>query len=360
MKKIFLLFFILLFTGKLFAAGINEIVFFGDSLSDDGNLYNLLKVIPRSPPYYQGRFSNGPTWAELLGKHYQDQYTLPYNVYAYGGATVLDQEPNDRFYTPMNLKGELDQFFENTHSSDKSTKLYVIWIGANDYLMDEQTDPETLTTQVVAQISKGITDLMNHGAKYFMIMNLPDLSIPPYATTNHLEERLHLLSAMHNSKLAKVTENFQQANPNAKFISIDIYGILNDLLKDPQKFNKKYSANLTVLTRACWQGTVSLKQPALSAEASLRNDLQKTIDQLNPALTGQYNTQALAERLLKSPQLREAYLTGRMAEDDLKPCQHPEQYVFWDFLHPSAILHELLSKMISETLDKEAKDLFTH
>src|SRR4051812_23986271 len=41
---------------------------FGDSLSDNGNLYALTsRTQPASPPYYQGRFSNGPTFVELLG-----------------------------------------------------------------------------------------------------------------------------------------------------------------------------------------------------------------------------------------------------------------------------------------------------
>ena len=45
-----------------------RLVVFGDSLSDNGNLYAATGGgTPTSPPYYQGRFSNGPVFTELLG-----------------------------------------------------------------------------------------------------------------------------------------------------------------------------------------------------------------------------------------------------------------------------------------------------
>ncbi len=48
---------------------IDHIVVFGDSLSDDGNLHaTMAKLGVDMPayPYWQGRFSSGPTWAEDL------------------------------------------------------------------------------------------------------------------------------------------------------------------------------------------------------------------------------------------------------------------------------------------------------
>jgi len=48
------------------AQSYNRLVVFGDSLSDNGNLY-AVSGQPVSPPYFQGRFSNGPVFTELLG-----------------------------------------------------------------------------------------------------------------------------------------------------------------------------------------------------------------------------------------------------------------------------------------------------
>ena len=58
------------------AAAPDRLFFIGDSLTDYGNLYGatrflngqnpLVPVLPPSPPYFAGRYSNGPTYAESL------------------------------------------------------------------------------------------------------------------------------------------------------------------------------------------------------------------------------------------------------------------------------------------------------
>lgn len=71
------------------ASSPGSVVVFGDSLSDNGNGTYLLtnRTWPEDPAYFNGRFSNGPTWCEYLanslGKGIQDD--------AFGGAT-LDNE----------------------------------------------------------------------------------------------------------------------------------------------------------------------------------------------------------------------------------------------------------------------------
>ena len=59
-----------------------SIVIFGDSYSDNGNVYKLSnRAWPLSPPYYRGRYCNGLNWV--------DQLKVPgVSCYAYGGATT--------------------------------------------------------------------------------------------------------------------------------------------------------------------------------------------------------------------------------------------------------------------------------
>ncbi|HSW71129.1 MAG TPA: SGNH/GDSL hydrolase family protein [Gammaproteobacteria bacterium] len=355
MKKIFLFVFLWFLSGSLFAA-IDEMVFFGDSLTDNGNLYRILKFIPRSPPYYEGRFSNGPTWAETVAQHYEKTFDLPYTIYAYGGATALAQAPTagDQFFTPITLQGEIYEFYLASLFSDKSNKLYVIWIGANDYLMDKETDVDTLTSQVVDQISEGVFSLIGKGARYFLILNLPDLGSPPYAEINDLKDRLHSLSEMHNEKLAKAIEGFNNLNSNIKVLSLDAYGIFNDLLVNTKKYNEKYKVNLTVLNKACWQGGLTFNNRATSSLLYLKTDLQ------NKLLANQVNdSAALTNQVIASPGLKEAYLKGRMRELGLNPCSNPDQYVFWDLIHPTEVVHQILSAITIENIDSHAKDLFS-
>ena len=63
---------------------------FGDSLSDTGN--DLIAFGSPQPPYYQGRFSNGPNWiddlAAKLGVPDPQPSLAGGTNYAYGGATA--------------------------------------------------------------------------------------------------------------------------------------------------------------------------------------------------------------------------------------------------------------------------------
>src|SRR6266536_3488274 len=86
----------------LAAAGpFREVLVFGDSLSDTGNVLAvtepvLAEAIPISPPYFQGRFSNGPVWVDILAERL-DLPLRPFlqggTNFAFGGAQIgLDRQ----------------------------------------------------------------------------------------------------------------------------------------------------------------------------------------------------------------------------------------------------------------------------
>jgi len=67
LRRLVLAAFAFVLSGSAVPAGrINQIVVFGDSLSDSGNLFAATMGTTPPPPYYQGRFSNGPVWVEDL------------------------------------------------------------------------------------------------------------------------------------------------------------------------------------------------------------------------------------------------------------------------------------------------------
>lgn len=47
-------------------ATIKHLAVFGDSVSDNGNVYKLTDKQWPPAKYYKGRFSNGPVWAERV------------------------------------------------------------------------------------------------------------------------------------------------------------------------------------------------------------------------------------------------------------------------------------------------------
>ncbi len=67
------------------AGAYSNVFVYGDSLSDLGNIYAVTGgTIPQSPPYYMGRFSNGPLAAEYLA----NTLHTPLTSFAWGGATT--------------------------------------------------------------------------------------------------------------------------------------------------------------------------------------------------------------------------------------------------------------------------------
>ncbi|HSW71109.1 MAG TPA: SGNH/GDSL hydrolase family protein [Gammaproteobacteria bacterium] len=324
MKKIVFFIFALLLSNTLLAAQLDKIVFFGDSLSDNGNLYNLFGFVPRSPPYYNGRFSNGPIWAELVGNHYQQFNHIPYKIYAYGGTTTYTHSGGGSIFS-YTLSDQLSDYYGHvTPVDDKSKNLHVIWIGANDYLWEAgAADENMITSQVVDTIIQTMNDLKSHGARYYLILNLPDLAESPYARQNNVVKELHTLSVLHNEKLARALSDFAAQNPGFKVISLDVHQLFDDLIAHPEKYNQKYQTSLRNVDQACWQGGITLQRRPLS----------------------------------NSPALLIADQVGRIKAHGLAPCDQANQYVFWDQMHPSETIHQILSRIAVEALESQAKDI---
>jgi phospholipase/lecithinase/hemolysin len=176
-----LLFWTIGFAPLNYAVQVDKIIAFGDSLSDNGNIYALtyaahqvtsyMPIIPMGPPYYEGRFTNGPVWVELLAKSLQ----VPLIDYAYGGAWV-ESAWDSKQVVPFDLGMQVN-FYLVAHAADfhKDKHLFAIWIGANDYVQGrEQVD--YATTNAIAAIQKQLEWLIYYGGKNFLLINVPDLS----------------------------------------------------------------------------------------------------------------------------------------------------------------------------------------
>jgi len=130
------------------AAKITKIVAFGDSLSDTGNAYKLTNgnngpAVP-PPPYWNGRFSNGPVYIELIAQ----KHSLTLDNHAIGGATTDDSllqgylgGPTSYMLRnngqPINVPGVAKQIStylaNNAHEVQNSANvLYTILVGGND------------------------------------------------------------------------------------------------------------------------------------------------------------------------------------------------------------------------------------
>lgn len=200
---------------------------FGDSLSDTGNAYKADGgIIPQSPPYYKGHFSNGPIWVEDLAEQLNLNADSVFD-YAYGGAK------SHGGLIPT-LSVQIAEY-ASLHPTADPFALYTIWIGSNDFLEDVN-DAEQATSSAVDTIAQGITTLAQQGAKSFLIPNLPNLGLTPKAIStdedngNHLfSERLNDLSSLFNQKLA-VKLSTLSSELNITIIPFDTYATLEEVI----------------------------------------------------------------------------------------------------------------------------------
>lgn len=315
-----------------YAATIDKIITFGDSLSDNGNLYGLMTtlhatvplipVLPKDPPYYRGRFSNGPVWVEQLAQFMH----VPLMDYAYGGSwveSVMDSEE----VIPFSLGTQVN-FYLVANAADvaKEQHLYVLWSGGNDYIKG-RSDAEYATTNTVSVLRDQLEWLIYYGAKKFLIVNVPDLSVVPEVISQgpDFTAAVGKLSNMHDQKLAAMVAKERQDHPDVKFVEIDIRQYYDDVVKNPGKYH------LTNIHDACYGDGYTFLQPpnnVISAAKTAKIDI------------------------LTNPSLRVAYLTAIAAAMGQKPCDSPDEYLFWDKIHPTRVVHIIFAQLILSVLNE--------
>lgn len=324
---------------------INHLVFFGDSLTDNGNLYHYdFSLLPKSPPYYDGRFSNGYTWADNLTLDFYHLHYIAGENYAVGGATTILHNPFNGFL-PYDMAEEIDTYlFQHLFTSKKNT-LFLLWIGGNDYLPGN-TDVNGITDQVVQETMKDIDKLANAGGENFIVLNLPDLGKTPAALENNKVDNLHQLTLEHNKKLNIALHDYQTSHPNIHLITNDIYELFDNLITHPETYNTRYGIHLQNFSTACWQGGYALTRSAAPQQMVMQELSWENTSLKSPLTPTALN--AFAAQVTRSPALSEALQTQNLYMSGAMPCQAADQYVFWDHIHPTATMHYLLAQVVEE------------
>lgn len=225
---------------------INELYIFGDSLSDTGNVFKATNgVYPPSPPYFQGRYSNGPVWVEYLGSQLGLTNAKSSN-FAFGGATTISSSLNG-------VPGTLAQVYTYTKSHQKlnPNALYVIWAGANDYLFGAEQPGVA-----IANLSNAMKSLSSAGAKKILVANLPDLGKLPATYNTAYSPALSSLTNLHNLELTKTIDLFHQKSGNStQIIQLDVNTLYQQAMDKPEKFG------LTNVTKACVYNLANCDNP---------------------------------------------------------------------------------------------------
>jgi phospholipase/lecithinase/hemolysin len=243
-----LFFCISLGSGQVWATSFSSLYVFGDSLSDIGSspsavlsVYTLLlgNCDPNypCPPYYNGRFSNGPVTAEYVAND-----LLPgggnssnFHDYAVGGSTTGIGNVGDggsaTSLGTLGLPGMAEQvqlYLSGVTGSGDSNSLYMVWGGGND--IDNGGSPTTAAKNIATYVDELALD----GAKYIVVPNLPNLGLTPEAQALGSTAAAALTQATltFNQSLASQLSVLSSEFPKTDIVDFNTYSWFSNLIQN--------------------------------------------------------------------------------------------------------------------------------
>lgn len=302
-------------------AGFDYTYILGDSLSDQRNLFiateSLIGVgIPRADHYWQGRFSNGKNYVDVLSERMgivTNASLLGGNNFADGGArtdyNIVEADSTKPF--PVNLLGQGGALPENafpwTLDSQRAAftargvydpdGLYIVFAGANDLsdlitmvaihskypLLFPDPQPALVMGKVLQSINNTIAAFVTAGARNIMVPNVPNLGVIPAVTSNGpaFAGLAAAMTAQYNAALNTMLSGWE-ATGLVNIIPFNTYSLLTNLVNNPAAYG------FSNATTPCYTGFVGPTQPG-------------------------------------------------------SECAAPGSYVFWDIEHPTTAAHGLLA-----------------
>ncbi len=238
---------LIVFAGLLYLAGpvaADEdcrVYVFDDSLSDVGekspySLYQLSGLFePPSPPYAEGRYSDGRVWAQYFKRFVCREGELI--SYATGGAFTDFRNVNVPFAPDAGgLVIQLDHV-DDDNVVFTEDDVILLWAGANDYIFDTLAGSPPDPSDIVGNIANAIKRLAARGATRFVVPNMPALGRTPLAasdTSGALATALNRMSDFHNLILAGVIADLKGESLDVRLV--DVAALFDAILTDPGDF----------------------------------------------------------------------------------------------------------------------------
>lgn len=216
-------------------AAVSNLLVFGDSLSDVGNIALATGGAVPGPAYFNGRFSNGPIWVDQLASNLGVPVTTPSfvpggNNFALGGSRVND---------PAIFQGQavpsfaaVTQGFLTATPSVSADTLVTIWIGSNDFLNAAETTPNPVA--MANTVASFMQQMVSKGARQFALFNLAPIGNTPAIAAGgpFVTAAINAGVQQYNTLLAGVAANID-ALPAVQVNYIDTYSLFQNLISNP-------------------------------------------------------------------------------------------------------------------------------
>ena len=239
--------------GAAWAAPFTADYVFGDSLSDRGNLADILGSHLPSPPTFHDSFTNGPVavqvMAQLMGltedpslfpTGFADTHGLGYasgTNYAVAGATAgnvpVPGGAASEGVPGANLTGQVGAYLAKSGGAADPNALYTVFIGGNDVRTAAHQGSTAFVTQGVSTELAQINTLIGAGAKNLLVVNVPDVGLIPEFTTFSPAGQAATAtqdSLAYNAALAAGVAGITTANSGDNIKLFDLFSANNALI----------------------------------------------------------------------------------------------------------------------------------
>ncbi|EGG07961.1 uncharacterized protein MELLADRAFT_85285 [Melampsora larici-populina 98AG31] len=337
------------------------VVIFGASDCDDAHprpqKYNNTL---RGRPYFNGRFTNGPVFGEYLKKGILTGKNITLLNYAYGDATVSNTlvnvaAPDTASQTHSYINDVTQHRVHREGVNGQGRVLHIFWIGIND----------------VVQIWQ---DVITNGT----FSNLDSLTTNPYIadrSEKHFTIARHRINAEVAALMSQVSmiRKNQEVNkipgdlliltlpplemlPNLFYHSRELasnFTLRDANLASSAKIYQRFIGELT----AKYNRTKIKKSFPKGIAAGIESLLSDARPQVNeafvlsgrPTFTRTFDTVGLWHYVHANPTEFnfENVIDACWNSTTGGICNHPDQYQYWDTLHPTTAMHRFLAQDIA-------------
>ena len=285
------------------AQAFHSVVVFGDSLTDSGNIAQTSGL----PPGTSFITNPDPVWAEIVAEAFGTSATNSLaggTNYSWGGACV-DPDVTCENSVPTTQQ-QINQHLSGA-SADPDT-LYMIWGGANDISAvagENQSDAQGAfdgTVKAAEAYVDQIRGLQDAGARYVVVLNLPDIGKTPNAKLAGpvAAAGFSALAQAYNEALDTGLDSLEHG-----IIPVNVSALMDEVIENPGNYG---FTNIDDI--ACTPGSNPLRP--------------------NGGL--------------------ESIVCGPTDSGYLSPPDTSENYLFADGSHPSGAAHAMLGNMVISTL----------
>ncbi|MEE9337664.1 MAG: SGNH/GDSL hydrolase family protein [Methylococcaceae bacterium] len=235
-----ILFFLFLTLSLNAHADFDEIVIFGDSFSDTGNLASIRGPFPNSPFFEASRVSNSPVAVEGLAKKLDLSIDPSMHLVAGAGGSNFSvagaSASGDR---PIDLSNQVAAYLLQTAGVASKNSLYVMFIGTNDLRVARDVsrkDSKTKLKAAVATIKQQLLVLISAGAQNIMVINAPNIGALPetrllaaQTKNKRLVKQSKKLSKQFNKRLANQIKRIEKST-GVDLVLFDLFSYLQKIL----------------------------------------------------------------------------------------------------------------------------------